>query len=384
MVSRRLAGVSRKCRGAVSKRHSPRRGFTLIELLVVIAIIAVLVSLLLPAVQQAREAARRSACVNNLRQLSLGALNFESTYKGLPYNAITKNNSQIPYIPWSANAPSAPTPGTMGATQGRCGMMVPLLPFIDQANVSSIYCFNVDWADPANVNALTVSFPLMQCPSTPNPSQVTYATTYITPGNAAFAPPASPGNKNNVLGAKVYPTANTNATGWIGDYAGIGQVKTSKDALGAEIAFTNPLVTVPFIPFLSKGGTKQNAITKIGDILDGTSNTTLMSEACGRNMQYTTGNIASPLPAGTTGPIWADSDNRITVTGSSPDGKSAFGSGPCVVNCNNIQGDIYSFHNAGANLAYCDGHVSFISKQIGLNILVALVTRGGGEIVDVP
>jgi len=352
-------------------------------LLVVIAIIAVLVSLLLPAVQSAREAARRSQCINNLRQLSLGALNFESTFKGLPYNAITKNNSQIPYIPWSANAPNSPTPGTMGPTQGRCGGMVPLLPFIEQNSVTTQYCFNVDWADPANVAVLQMSFPLMQCPSTPNPSLVTYPTTYITPGNAAFAPPASQGNKKNVLGASVYPTVAITATGWSGDYAGIGQAKTVKDALGAEIGFINPLVTVPWRGLLSKGATRQNATVKMGDILDGASNTTLYSEACGRSLQYYTGNVSAPF-GGNTGPIWADSDNRITVTGTSPDGKSAFAAGPCVINCNNQQGDIYSFHPGGANISYCDGHVSFLSSQVGLNILVSLVTRGGGEIVDVP
>jgi prepilin-type N-terminal cleavage/methylation domain-containing protein/prepilin-type processing-associated H-X9-DG protein len=377
--------ISRKRRVVVSKECS-RRGFTLIELLVVIAIIAVLVSLLLPAVQSAREAARRSQCRNNLRQLALGAMNFESTFKLLPYNAITKNNSQQPYIPWTANGPDAPTPGVVGGTQGRCGGMVPLLPYIEQTAVTNIYCFNVDWADPGNAAAIQLQFPLMQCPSTPNPDLVTYATTYISPGNAAFAPPKSPGNKNNVLGGKVYPTANNTSTGWIGDYAGINQVKTTKDALGAEIAFTNALVTVPFTGLTSKGALRQNGLNKMADLIDGASNTTLYSEACGKNMQYYTGNVVAPF-GGNTGPIWADSDNRITVTGSAPDGTNkviAFGQGPCVMNCNNQQGDIYSFHSGGAHIAYCDGHVSFVSSQIGINILVSLVTRGGGELVDVP
>jgi prepilin-type N-terminal cleavage/methylation domain-containing protein/prepilin-type processing-associated H-X9-DG protein len=376
-------------RRVVVSRKRASRGFTLIELLVVIAIIAVLVSMLLPAVQQAREAARRSQCINNLRQLGLAAMNFEGTFKGFPYNAITKNNSQMPYIPWVANGPAAPLFGTMGGTQGRCGGMVPLLPYIDQTNVASIYAFNVDWSDPANVSAgaLTLSFPLMQCPSTPNAGIVTETTTYITGGNAGFAPPQTGSTTTNILGGKLYPTAATTVTGWIGDYAGIGQAKTTKNAAGAEIAFSNPLVTVPWAGLQSKGATRQNAITRIAEIIDGTSNTTLYSEACGKNMQYITGNIASPVVAGTTGMIWADSDSRITVTGTAYDGTSnviKFGQGPCVINCNNQQGDIYSFHNGGANLAYADGHVSFISTSIGINILVSLVTKGGGERVDVP
>src|SRR5579863_9164219 len=225
--------VSRNRRVVVSGNKS-RRGFTLIELLVVIAIIAVLVSMLLPAVQQAREAARRSQCKNNLRQLALAALNFESTFGGFPYNAITKNNSQIPYIPYDPNG---------SGTRGRCGGMVPLLPYIEQNAVTNMYVPQVDWSDPANANALTLSFPLMLCPSTPNPTTVLETSSYISGGNASFAPPKTGSTTTNILGAKLYPTTPITVTGWIGDYAGIGQVKTTKNAAGAEIAFANPLVT---------------------------------------------------------------------------------------------------------------------------------------------
>jgi prepilin-type processing-associated H-X9-DG protein len=357
---------------------------------VVIAIIAILASLLLPAVQQAREAARRTQCQNNLRQLSLAALTFESAMGGLPYNAITKNNSQIPYIPWSSTGPDAPTPGTVLATQGRCSIMVTILPYIENSDVATLYCFNEDWADPSNVSVLQLPFPLMRCPSTPNPSMVTYASTYISNAggvnaNAAFAPPSSPGAALNVLGNKVYPSTAITATGWTGDYAAIGQVKTKKNASGAEISYSNTLVTWPFpVAGGNKGGTRQNALTKILEIADGTSKTALFSEAAGRNMQWYTNGASDPTVPLPTGPIWADSDNRITVTGTSPDGKSAIGSGPCVVNCNNLQGDVYAFHPGGANISYCDGHVSFISSSININILAALVTKAGYEGVFPP
>src|SRR5436190_8740714 len=107
-----------------------RPGFTLVELLVVIAIIGTLVALLLPAVQAAREAANRMACTNKLRQMGLAALNFENTRGALPYNAITKNNSQFPFIPYDPN--TVPSPGNTGGTQGRCSGIVQLLPYLEQ------------------------------------------------------------------------------------------------------------------------------------------------------------------------------------------------------------------------------------------------------------
>jgi prepilin-type N-terminal cleavage/methylation domain-containing protein/prepilin-type processing-associated H-X9-DG protein len=362
-----------------------RNGFTLIELLVVIAIIAILIGLLVPAVQKVREAAARTQCLNNLRQIGLAAMSYESTYKGLPYNAITKNNSQPPYIPYDPN--TIPGPGNPGGTQGRCSGLVPLLPFIDQNPVNSVYNFNVDWAHPSNANAILIPFAVFRCPSNSLPETTSYATSYIGPGNANFAPPSSPGASTNILGAKVYPNGGSGtSTGWSGDYAPLAQVKTTKDALGAENGFANPLITWPFVAGGgSKGAMQQNGRTPISSLTDGTSNTTLYSEASGRTMQCYTGSQSGPS-AGSTGPIWADSDNRITVTGTQLDGRNTvipFGKGPCVMNCNN-QTDIYSFHPGGANIAFADGSVRFVNQNIDINTLTALVTRGGNEVAQVP
>src|SRR6266581_2392753 len=100
-----------------------KRGFTLIELLVVISIIAVLIALLLPAVQSAREAARRSQCVNNLKQIALGAHNFEST------------NSKFP-------DGIGPYPAVGGGT--RLGVQGLILPYLEQSNLYGTFNFDRD------------------------------------------------------------------------------------------------------------------------------------------------------------------------------------------------------------------------------------------------
>jgi prepilin-type processing-associated H-X9-DG protein len=211
-----------------------------------------------------------------------------------------------------------------------------------------------------------------------------YATTFISGGNNSFAPPNAPGSTVNVLGGSVYPTTKSQSTGWASDYAPCTQVKTVKNASGAEIGYANPLVAAAYpagtIP--SKGAMRQNGPTRILELSDGTSTTILYGEAGGRTMQWYTSGSAAYDQTKITGPIWADSDNRLTITGTSTDGKSSIGSGPCAMNCNNLAGDPYAFHPSGANFAFADGSVRFISKSVSITVLAALVTKDGGEVID--
>jgi len=119
------------------------RGFTLVELLVVIAIIGVLVALLLPAVQQAREAARRMQCGNHLKQMSLGSLNFETQYGYFPPGQV--HNPRHAWGPF-------------------------LLPFIEENALYEMYDMKANWYAPENAVAVATTVQKFICPSTPAPN----------------------------------------------------------------------------------------------------------------------------------------------------------------------------------------------------------------------
>jgi prepilin-type N-terminal cleavage/methylation domain-containing protein len=129
-----------------------QRGFTLIELLVVIAIIAILISLLLPAVQKVREAAQRTSCSNNLKQLGLAVHNFSSTFRRVPPAEGTGQDGQ--YNPYTNNRKSSPT-GTTGT------VFYYLLPFVEQDNL-----YKQSNGDSMNIGAVVI--PLFLCPSDPS------------------------------------------------------------------------------------------------------------------------------------------------------------------------------------------------------------------------
>jgi prepilin-type N-terminal cleavage/methylation domain-containing protein/prepilin-type processing-associated H-X9-DG protein len=367
-----------------SARRRRPTGFTLIELLVVIAIIAVLIGLLLPAVQKVRESASRLSCQNNLKQIGLACHNYESTYSHFPADELDLAQPDPNVI--------AAVQGTGNATLGH-SVFTQILPFIEQDNLYRQIDITKSLFNPVNLppcanpayggnnTAFSTVIKTFLCPSCPAPPVLNYY-------NALFGPP----------GWGVNPTCDPNPpdTEWArADYGPLPGahdfvVQTfcpasywqNQQALGGETG------TITFVQG-NKGW------RRIGDVTDGLSNTMIFGEDAGRPVGYNrrhasfsadygdgVGNV--PVdgvinPVGGGGGAWGDPFTFYHMAGAAAD-DSGRRNGPCMVNCTS-DNEMFSFHPGGVNVLFGDGSVHFLKDSDGPPIVIGLMTRTGGETI---
>jgi prepilin-type N-terminal cleavage/methylation domain-containing protein/prepilin-type processing-associated H-X9-DG protein len=306
------------------------RGFTLVELLVVIAIIGILISLLLPAVQAARESARRSQCQNNLKQLGLALQGFHDTHGVFPASG------------WTMVGPGNPLGKFVGWR--------PLtLPFIEQESLQELYNFDLNWWEGTNPTAGAVLVRTYQCPSVPDRPPVL---------SAIAKPPRPAMTFVNALA----PT----------DYEAIMGIQPSSiDPVRYNSANR---FSVMF----------RNSRTRMADVLDGTSMTISVVECAGRPLVFRIGRADTSV-SNDQGIGWVDSEGPFSLDGANNDGtvEGCTPAGGCVFAINKRNNnEPYSFHPGGAHMLFTDGHAALLKDTIALPVMAALCTRSAGETVS--
>lgn len=326
-------------------QRTSRRGFTLIELLVVIAIIAVLIALLLPAVQQARAAARLAQCKNNLKQIGLGLHNYHGTHGVFPMGVIFRADAQMDGfnvengINWTDMSAS----NSYAPDEAAFGWSMYILPYLEQGPLyDAIAADTENFATGFDNNdSATGKTPLSvyMCPSDPSPA---------INKDRVNRNPANKNQTNPPEEADRYAKSNyPGVAGYLGD-----TLSPNTGLIFADLEGNN-----------LNGVFFANSDISIGDISDGTSNTFMVGERDG-------GPVRNPG-------LWIGNENIYFMD---PTMGLCQNNAARRLNGTSVWDGFGSMHTGGANFLMADGSVHFISENIDGNLYMWLASRAGGEV----
>ncbi len=329
-------------------------GFTLVELLTVIAIIGTLVSLLLPAVQSARESARRTQCATNLKQHGLACQSYASVHRGFPL--LYSSSTQL-------------------------GWITQILPFFEEGNLAQQYNYSQPWFDASNAAVITQRISVFECPTSPVP----HSYTATDPGFAGQS--ANPDTTFTTASVDYFALAGASST----------TALKSPSTIPAGYFYAYP--RAPLTTDLSGAFGPQSttpSLRPLAQITDGLSHTAMITEMAGRPWLYlasgqkisvanfpsyvsaSSEDVVDDIPLDYGWGAWAH-NNNFNIGTWSGDGTMQGGTGS--VNCSNYRG-VFSFHGIGANVTFADGSVHMLNQEIDAAVFFALITACAGEIFE--
>jgi len=300
-------------------------GFTLVELLVVIAIIGILIALLLPAVQAAREAARRMDCTNRIKQINLALHNYHDTHKCLPPGTLSAGSVSYTTTDWCNG----------GSNTGRASWTVLILPYLEQMNRFKEFDLRLAFTTSSNVPGASVN------------------DTQFKKGNSAYQCPSDPNSRPD------------NNNGCYFGVQGGGATPNCSSQSGQRVFFINGILY-------------HNSATKFRDITDGTSNVFLIGET---KYCLTTGGRSDGIVTGWASAAKLDSSyGTPLILAATMQQINAYAKHGGIADTLNYQTRMFgSFHPGGCQFSLADGSVHFVSETIDINIYRQMGIRDDGQ-----
>lgn len=327
------------CRGGSDGRSS---AFTLVELLVVVAIIGLLLALLLPAVQAARETARRTQCVNHLRNLALATLQYE-----------TANNCYPP----AANDRDGQVPNSVKPPVARHNGISRLLPYFEEGNKFQEIDFEYDWNHPRNYDVTRQDVAgILICPTAPNGRTHHHVTDYVAGTRLTV--------KRTASNRSLEPLIDR------GLIHGKGGAPDGSPPWDGLMQVDKTVLIANSIRIDHKKTDRRRV--RAAMVTDGLSMTWMWFESAGKPHIYEQGVFTEEDTSANSRYRWASQETWMAINDYC--GQSQ------IINCDNVSKP-YSFHGGGTNIAYADAAVRFHTDDLDPQLFVALFTMAGDDIV---